>query len=101
MEVVSRRGWDVLVLRSGQLVAEVLPGRGGDVLSLRAQPDDTELLALVSSANIACGWHAGDARLMQATIDAALAPSQVMPFFRSVNTLSRTTLPLATSPCSV
>ncbi|MFG6429587.1 5-oxoprolinase subunit PxpA [Roseateles sp. LYH14W] len=36
-------------------------------------PDDAELLALVSSANIACGWHAGDARLMQATATAALA----------------------------
>ncbi|MDR7268119.1 UPF0271 protein [Pelomonas saccharophila] len=35
-------------------------------------PDDAELLALVSSANIACGWHAGDARLMQATVAAAL-----------------------------
>lgn len=35
--------------------------------------DDAELLALVSSANIACGWHAGDARLMQATVAAALA----------------------------
>jgi UPF0271 protein len=36
-------------------------------------PDDAELLALVSSANIACGWHAGDARLMQATVSAAFA----------------------------
>ena len=36
-------------------------------------PDDAELLGLVSSANIACGWHAGDARLMQATVAAALA----------------------------
>lgn len=36
-------------------------------------PDDDELLALVSSANIACGWHAGDARLMQATVASALA----------------------------
>jgi len=35
-------------------------------------PDDVELLVLVSSANIACGWHAGDARLMQATVMAAL-----------------------------
>ncbi|MGQ3055013.1 MAG: 5-oxoprolinase subunit PxpA [Roseateles sp.] len=35
--------------------------------------DDAELLALVSSANIACGWHAGNARLMQATVSAALA----------------------------
>lgn len=36
-------------------------------------PDDAELLALVTSANIACGGHAGDARLMQATVRAALA----------------------------
>ena len=36
-------------------------------------PDDAELLALVSAVNIACGWHAGDARLMQATVAAALA----------------------------
>lgn len=36
-------------------------------------PDDAELLSLVTSANIACGWHAGDARLMQATVRAALA----------------------------
>lgn len=36
-------------------------------------PDDAELLTLVSAANIACGWHAGDARLMQATVAAALA----------------------------
>lgn len=35
-------------------------------------PDDADLLALVSSANIACGWHAGDARLMQHTVAAAL-----------------------------
>jgi len=35
-------------------------------------PDDAELLTLVSSANIACGWHAGDARLMQTTVAAAL-----------------------------
>lgn len=36
-------------------------------------PDDDALLALVTSANIACGWHAGDAQLMQATVRAALA----------------------------
>ncbi|RTL37532.1 MAG: 5-oxoprolinase subunit PxpA [Burkholderiales bacterium] len=36
-------------------------------------PDDAELLTLVTSANIACGGHAGDARLMQDTVRAALA----------------------------
>ena len=34
---------------------------------------DEQLIALVSSANIACGGHAGDAGTMRAAIDAALA----------------------------
>ncbi len=34
---------------------------------------DEALLELVSSANIACGWHAGDARTMRACVRAALA----------------------------
>ena len=33
---------------------------------------DEQLLALVSSANIACGWHAGDARTMQQCVRWAL-----------------------------
>ncbi|MGJ7614766.1 MULTISPECIES: 5-oxoprolinase subunit PxpA [unclassified Variovorax] len=33
---------------------------------------DEALLALVSSANIACGWHAGDARTMQQCVRWAL-----------------------------
>jgi UPF0271 protein len=33
-----------------------------------APPDDAAMLALVSSANIACGYHAGDAVLMQLTV---------------------------------
>lgn len=32
---------------------------------------DAEMLKWVSSANIACGWHAGDADTMAATVDAA------------------------------
>lgn len=36
-------------------------------------PDDAALLGFVTSANIACGAHAGDAPLMQATVRAALA----------------------------
>ncbi len=31
-------------------------------------PDDTTLLTLVTSANIACGYHAGDAVLMRRTV---------------------------------
>jgi UPF0271 protein len=34
---------------------------------------DNELLDLVTSANIACGFHAGDANTMRASIDSALA----------------------------
>lgn len=34
--------------------------------------NDAELMTLVSSANIACGYHAGDAATMQRTIDLAL-----------------------------
>ena len=35
--------------------------------------DDTALLELVSSANIACGFHAGDPTIMQQTVSAAAA----------------------------
>ncbi|SCK11908.1 5-oxoprolinase subunit PxpA [Vogesella sp. LIG4] len=35
--------------------------------------DDAAILACVSSANIACGWHAGDAATMRAAVRAALA----------------------------
>lgn len=34
---------------------------------------DAPLLSSISSANIACGWHAGDPTIMQATVLAALA----------------------------
>ncbi|HAV0165148.1 TPA: LamB/YcsF family protein, partial [Escherichia coli O25b:H4-ST131] len=33
---------------------------------------DAELLTLVSSANIACGFHAGDAQTMQACVREAI-----------------------------
>ena len=35
--------------------------------------DDAALLALVSSANIACGFHAGDPSIMRDTVAQALA----------------------------
>lgn len=35
--------------------------------------DDTALLAIVSSANVACGFHAGDARTMRTVCDQAVA----------------------------
>lgn len=35
-------------------------------------PNDVDLMPLISSANIACGYHAGDERIMQETIALAL-----------------------------
>lgn len=35
--------------------------------------NDEALLEVVTSANVACGWHAGDAATMEATVRAALA----------------------------
>ncbi|MDD6094193.1 MAG: LamB/YcsF family protein, partial [Clostridia bacterium] len=32
---------------------------------------DEDVLPLISSANIACGWHAGDAVVMSRTVKAA------------------------------
>lgn len=34
---------------------------------------DTELMGLISSANIACGFHAGDSRTMRTTVELAAA----------------------------
>lgn len=42
VEVVSRRGWEIVRLTSPDLVAEVVPGKGGDVLSVRWRDDDVE-----------------------------------------------------------
>lgn len=44
----------------------------GELPELLADGTQEALLALVTSANIACGAHAGDERLMAATIEAAL-----------------------------
>ncbi len=35
-------------------------------------PNDAELMPLISSANIACGYHAGDARAMRRCVELAL-----------------------------
>jgi hypothetical protein len=37
--------------------------------------DDAALLAQVTSANIACGFHAGDPAIMQQTVALAVAPA--------------------------
>ncbi|SCL35369.1 Galactose mutarotase [Micromonospora rhizosphaerae] len=44
LDVVERRGWEIVRLGSDLLAAEVLPGKGGDVLSLQWLGTATELL---------------------------------------------------------
>lgn len=45
----------------------------GESFGRYRMPGEEELLALVSSANIACGFHAGDPVVMQRTVSAATA----------------------------
>lgn len=44
VDVISRRGWEVVRIANSALAAEVLPGKGGDVLSLCHVPLGVELL---------------------------------------------------------
>ena len=44
---------------------------------------DEEILKYVSSANVACGWHAGDAMVMEKTVALAKATSWALSW-RSV-----------------
>jgi galactose mutarotase-like enzyme len=44
IDVMERRGWEIVRLSSDVLSAEVLPGKGGDVLSMRWLDTATELL---------------------------------------------------------
>jgi galactose mutarotase-like enzyme len=44
IEVVNHRGWDLHRLRSDLLQVDVVPGKGGDILSVRWLPTDLELL---------------------------------------------------------
>ena len=45
----------------------------GEGFSIYEAGNDLALLELVTSANIACGFHAGDPRTMRATVKAAAA----------------------------
>ena len=51
-----------------------MPGRTVDLNADmgEAQGDDAALVGLVTSANVACGFHAGDPMIMRATVDAAV-----------------------------
>jgi 5-oxoprolinase (ATP-hydrolysing) subunit A len=58
--------------RSGELVIDLNSDMGEAFGAYRMGPD-AELLQLVTSANIACGFHAGDPRTMEATVSGAVA----------------------------
>lgn len=65
-------------------------------------PFDRELMALVSSANISCGFHAGDVALSARTIDLALEHNVAIgahPSFDDKANFGRT--PMALSPDTV
>ncbi|GAA3698372.1 hypothetical protein GCM10022224_075460 [Nonomuraea antimicrobica] len=44
MSVTTRLGWDIVTLRSAYAEVEVLPGKGGDILSVRRPSDGVNLL---------------------------------------------------------
>ena len=44
----------------------------GEAFGNYAMPNDEKLLDYISSASIACGYHAGDPNVMQATVNAAI-----------------------------
>jgi UPF0271 protein len=59
---------------------------------------DEALLELVSSANIACGWHAGGADIMRASVEAAVARGVAIgahPSFNDPANFGRTEMDLA------
>jgi len=60
--------------------------------------DDAALLDLVSSANIACGFHAGDPEIMRATVRAAVARGVSIgahPGFEDLRGFGRRRLPIS------
>lgn len=61
-------------------------------------PNDAELMCLVSSANIACGYHAGDDDTIKRTIDLALENNVAIgahPGYRDKENFGRTAMALA------
>ncbi len=44
IDVVRREGWEVVRLTSAAVVVEVLPGKGGDILSVRWRDGDVDVL---------------------------------------------------------
>jgi UPF0271 protein len=56
------------------MICFTMPGRTVDLNADmgEAQGDDATLVGLVTSANVACGFHAGDPMIMRATVEAAV-----------------------------
>ena len=56
------------------MICFTMPGRTVDLNADmgEARGDDAALVGLVTSANVACGFHAGDPMTMRATVDAAV-----------------------------
>jgi 5-oxoprolinase (ATP-hydrolysing) subunit A len=56
------------------MICFTMPGRTVDLNADmgEARGDDATLVGLVTSANVACGFHAGDPMIMRATVEAAV-----------------------------
>src|SRR5579862_426084 len=56
------------------MICFTMPGRTVDLNADmgEAQGDDATLVGLVTSANVACGFHAGDPMVMRTTVEAAV-----------------------------
>lgn len=44
IDVLTARGWEIVRLSSPSVQAEVIPGKGGDILAVRTLPEGTEIL---------------------------------------------------------
>ena len=65
-------------------------------------PNDAELMKLISSANIACGYHAGDADTMRRTVELAIENKVAIgahPGYKDLESFGR--LPMSLSPDEV
>ena len=50
----------------------------GEAFGNYTMPNDLLLMDYISSANIACGFHAGDPAVMESTVKAAMANRKFM-----------------------
>src|SRR5688500_9089503 len=65
-------------------------------------PNDAELMKYISSANVACGYHAGDEKTMRRTVELALENNVAVgahPGYRDAENFGRT--PMSLTPDEV